>query len=142
LNSIIYVTQILILTSYLGKFLLSLFHLNLAKLIFYSDLTFLTLPTCAYTVVYQLSIVTSSMAYLAFIANWFNLTMALRWKPESNTFKSKLMKYFKPLLYTFIALFLSSSVTLSVVYCEEVRPFHVSLPFNVIKLVVLVIAVI
>jgi hypothetical protein len=82
------------------------------------------------------------MAYLAVIANWFNLTMALRWKPESNTFKSKLMKYFKPLLYTFIGIFLLSSLTLSLIYCEEARPLVVSLPFDTIKLAVLVIAAI
>jgi hypothetical protein len=92
--------------------------MNAAKLIFYFDMTFLTLSTCAYTVVYQLSVATSSMAYLAFIANWFNLTMALKWNSKQDSCKGKLMKHFKPLLYTFIAIFLLTSLTLTMIYCE------------------------
>ena len=86
--------------------------------------------------------ITSTMAYLAYISNWLSLTIALRWNYKPNTCRGRCMKNFKWYLYVYITIFIIIFMTISLVNCDTPQPYGVSIAFQLLKIGVLILAAI
>ncbi len=86
--------------------------------------------------------ISSTMAYLAYIGNWFSLTIALRWNAKQNNCRGRFIWNFKKYLYIYISIFITSYLSISIVNCNKAQPAIIVITFFTQKILVLVSAAI
>jgi hypothetical protein len=128
INSIVYVTQILILLSYLCKHLNN--NRNIARLVYFLDMSLWNLNKCAFNLFEFLPLIFSSMAYFTYIGNWLSLTLALSASSvRTATWKQSFLRWFRPGLYCVIIVFFVLSMAFILSTCHS--PIPISLTYAI-----------
>jgi hypothetical protein len=141
INSIVYVTQILILLSYLCKPLIN--HGYIARLVYFLDMSFWNLNKCAFNLFEFLPLIFSSMAYFTYIGNWLSLTLALSASSvRTATFKQSFLRWFRPGLYCVIVLYFALSMAFILSHCHSRIPISLTYAIQIFQSIVLIVAVI
>jgi hypothetical protein len=116
INNIVYVTQALILSSYLCKYI-HFYHL--ARFIYFMDMTFWKLNVCAFNLFEFLPTIFTSMAYFTYLGNWLSLTLALSIASQRRkNWKHAFLKWFRPGLYIFVGVYFVFIVTFILSNCH------------------------
>jgi hypothetical protein len=141
INSIVYVTQILILLSYLCKLLN--YNRNIARLVYFLDMSLWNLNKCAFNLFEFLPLIFSSMAYFTYIGNWLSLTLALSASSvRTATWKQSFLKWFRPGLYCVIIVFFVLSMAFILSNCHSPIPISLTYVIQLFQFFVLIIAVV
>ena len=141
INSIIYVTQILIFLSYLCKLIIN--HLYIARLVYFLDMSFWKLNKCAFNLFEFLPLIFASMAYFTYIGNWLSLTLALSASSVRTTaWKQSFLKWFRPGLYIVITIYFVFTMAFILSHCHYCIPIGLTYAIQIIQFVVLIVAVV
>ena len=136
INNIVYVTQALILLSYLCKH----FCLNLlARLLFFLDMSVWKFNACAFNLLELLPTIFTSMAYSTYIGNWMSLTLALSIASDRRvTWKHTFLRKFRPGLYIFLSVYFVFTVTVILTFCHSPIPVGLIYVIQIFQSIVLI----